>query len=151
MNHSMDDGRILAEMERRLARDDPGLTTLIDTLNHQFPDDQEDTDSRGTDSRGTDSRGTDSHHDGIGRVDWRWKAAMAVAVIAVLGMILTAVFTRSPSPDGNQGPAKSLTPAVSVFTQRRGTQRRPRPVPALPGRRRPASERPEGRKPHACT
>jgi anti-sigma-K factor RskA len=110
MNPSMDDRRVLAEIERRLARDDPELVTLMDALNHQFPDGDEHTDSRS--------------HDGE-QHDWRWKAIVAFALVLVVGLILTAVFSRSSSTDGNHGPPNSRAPVVSVHVQGRGTRPRP--------------------------
>ncbi|MBT2528317.1 DUF3040 domain-containing protein [Streptomyces sp. ISL-99] len=102
----MDDRRILAEMERRLARDDPDLASLMDALNGQFP-------------TGPD----DGPNDDGDRHDWRWKTAVVFAIVAVVAMILTAILTRPPSPDDNKGPPNGLAPAVSVLTQRRAPSR----------------------------
>ncbi|GAB2865330.1 hypothetical protein GCM10027074_35870 [Streptomyces deserti] len=111
----MDDRRILAEMERRLARDDPELVALMDALNLQFPDGDEHTESRSDDG---------------GPHDWRWKAMVVFALVLVVGLILTAVFSRSPSTDGNHGPPNGRAPVVSV--QGRGSRlgRAPRRRPA---------------------
>lgn len=117
MNPSMDDRRVLAEMERRLAKDDPELVALMDALNHRFPDGDEHTDSRSDDG---------------GRHDWRWKAIVAFALVLVVGLILTAVLSRSPSTGDNHGPPNSRAPAVSVHARGRGSRlgRAPRRRPA---------------------
>ncbi|MGW0761211.1 DUF3040 domain-containing protein [Streptomyces sp. NPDC002814] len=104
MNPSMDDRRILAEMERHLARDDPGLVSLMDALNHQFPHDQDDADGRDDDAA---------------RHSRRRKAAVAFLIIALAGLILTAILTSSPADDTPR-PPKSLAVAASVHTRRRG-------------------------------
>ncbi len=122
MNPPMDDRRILAEMERRLARDDPDLASLMDALNGQFPTGPDD-------DRNDDGDRQDRH-------DWHWKAAMVLAIVAVVAMILTAILTRPPSPDDNKGPPNGLAPAVSVLTQRRAPPRTApgrRPGPAVMG------------------
>ncbi|WP_409468624.1 DUF3040 domain-containing protein [Streptomyces sp. HC307] len=135
MNPSMDDRRILAEMERHLSRDDPELVSLMDALNYQFPEEQQDADSR---------------NDGGGRHDWRWKACIAFALVLVVGLILTLVLSGPPSAVDNHGPPNSRVPAVSVHTQRRGPcpGARHRATPAQQGRR--TTELPRG-EPHACT
>lgn len=100
MNPSMDDRRILAEIERRLARDDPELTSLMDALNHQFPGAQDEADEPNSDGE---------------RRDWRVKAAVVLAILAVVGMILTAIFSKPPSADDNHVPPNGrLAPAISI-------------------------------------
>lgn len=74
MNHPMDDRRILAEIERGLAAEDPGLVALMDSLNQQF-------------ANGPDVEG----HDTVRRRDWRVVAGIIFLVVAVLGLFLTAV------------------------------------------------------------
>ncbi|MBZ9643127.1 DUF3040 domain-containing protein [Streptomyces sp. PSKA30] len=113
MNPSMDDRRILAEIERSLARDDPELVSLMDALNHQFPREPDD---------------ADDHNDNGGRHDWRRKVIVALLLVALAGLILTALFTKPPPADDNQGPpAQGLAPAVAVHTQRRGPRTRTGP------------------------
>ncbi|MER5214867.1 hypothetical protein ABT063_31035 [Streptomyces sp. NPDC002838] len=129
----MDDRHILAEMERRLSQEDPELAALIDALNQQFLHEDEDEDSEGW----VDDSGR--------RFDWRWKTGIACAVIAVLGLLLTAILTATPpSADDKQGPPNSRLPATSVHSQRRaagyGESRRTRPT-RLP---RPSTELPGG-------
>lgn len=128
MNPSMDDRRILAEMERRLSQDDPELVGLMDALNHQFPDAQADRDAL-EDADAHDE--ADAHEVDDLRLDWRWKAIVVFAVVLVAGLILTAVFNRSASTDDKQGPLNSRAPAVAVHAW----QRAPGPGRA-PGHRR---------------
>ncbi|MBV7697802.1 DUF3040 domain-containing protein [Streptomyces sp. TRM70350] len=119
MNPSMDDRRILAEMERHLSRDDPELVALMDALNEQFPDDEDDSDSRDDEQ--------EPH-------DWGWKAIVAFAVVLVAGLILTAIFNRAPSTDDNQGPPNSRAQVVSVHTQEPQAAGLPGEGPATSGR-----------------
>lgn len=131
MNPSMDDRHILAEMERRLSQEDPELAALMDALNQQFLREDEDSEECVDDSGR--------------RFDWRWKTGIACAVIAVLGLLLTAILTATPpSSDDKQGPPNSRLPATSVHSQRRaagcGGSRRTRPT-RLP---RPSTELPGG-------
>ncbi|WP_192583662.1 DUF3040 domain-containing protein [Streptomyces albicerus] len=114
----MDDRRILAEIERRLARDDPELASRMDALNHQFPDDQHDA---GRNDGAADDDG------GGGRQGLRRKAITALLILALAGMILTAMFTKPPPADDNHGPPNGPNPAVSVHTQRRGPRSRTAP------------------------
>ncbi|MBR8638868.1 DUF3040 domain-containing protein [Streptomyces tuirus] len=117
MNPSMDDWRVLAEMERRLSQDDPDLVGLMDALNHQFPDALTQSDAL-EDADANDE--ADAHGVDDLRLDWRWKAIIVFAVVLVAGLILTAVFNRSASPDDSQGPLNSRAPAVAVHTHGRG-------------------------------
>lgn len=121
MNPSMDDRRILAEMERRLSQDDPELVGLMDALNHQLPDAQADRDAL-EDADAHDE--ADAHEVDDLRLDWRWKAIVVFAVVLVAGLILTAVFNRSASTDDKQGPLNSRAPAVAVHTHGRGLRAR---------------------------
>ncbi|WP_318212947.1 DUF3040 domain-containing protein, partial [Streptomyces sp. SJL17-1] len=90
MSYSTDDQRVLGEIERRLTRDDPALATLIDSLNKQFP--------RAADVP-SDTRAS--------RRNPRVVAAVVLTVIALLGLILTAMLgSRSaPSTGVDGGPA----------------------------------------------
>lgn len=119
MNPSMDDRRILAEIERCLTRDDPELVSLMDTLNHQFPHEPADADDHG------------------GGHGLRRKVIVALLIVALAGLILTAILAK-PSPSGdNQGPpAKGLASAVTVHTQRRGPRTRTGTGPTVPAQRR---------------
>ncbi|WP_051338659.1 DUF3040 domain-containing protein [Streptomyces flavidovirens] len=130
----MDDRRILAEIERRLARDDPELTSLMDALNCQFPGAQDEADERNSDGE---------------RGDWRVKAAVALAILAVVGMILTAIFTRPPSAEDNHVPPNGLAPAVSIYTQHRGLRSGGAPGQRCPGKG-DSQANSQGASPHAC-
>ncbi|WP_329286092.1 DUF3040 domain-containing protein [Streptomyces sp. NBC_00691] len=83
MSHSTDDRRVLAEIEQRLARDDPQLFALFATLIQRFPPVPEE-------SRPSSGR--------RGRRNLRRPAAILFALIAVLGLILTALLSAQPSP-----------------------------------------------------
>ncbi|MFI2347105.1 DUF3040 domain-containing protein [Streptomyces sp. NPDC019443] len=111
----MDDRRIFAEIERRLARDDPALASLLDALNQQFIEDD-----------------SDGVHDEHRRRDWRWVTAVVLVVVALLAMILTAVFAAPPPTEGDKGRLDGRVPAVSVHTQRRDQRARTHHVP-VPG------------------
>ncbi|OAH09872.1 CBS domain-containing protein [Streptomyces jeddahensis] len=102
MNPSMDDRHILAEIERRLARDDPELASRIDTLNRQFPQDSE-----------------GDHNDTGKRRDWRVVTAVVLTIVALLGLLLTAILGAPPRDDDNQNPPGRLPPSVSEHTQHR--------------------------------
>ncbi|WP_405956607.1 hypothetical protein [Streptomyces phaeochromogenes] len=111
MSSSEDDMRVLAEMERRLRRDDPGLVTLLDALNEQFlyDEDADDTPDGNDDSEG---------EDGSGGHDWRWHVIVVFLVVLTVSLILTLVLNRSPSaPDGpatSNGRGPLLDTAASV-------------------------------------
>ncbi|MGW0495961.1 DUF3040 domain-containing protein [Streptomyces sp. NPDC003007] len=125
MNPEMNDGRIIAQLERRLAQDDPSLAALMDALNQQFPDEPGD---RTTDcqketgsKQETDSpEGTDSHEEEDERHS-RWLVAITVfVIIAFLGLFITAVLNSNPQrTDKNPGPPQGLAPAAAVLAQRR--------------------------------
>ncbi|MFI2369407.1 DUF3040 domain-containing protein [Streptomyces sp. NPDC018833] len=102
VNPSMDDRRILAEMERHLARDAPELASLMDALNRQFPED-----------------GHENESDNKASHEWYGKLAIVLAVVAVVGMLLTAILSGQTSPDDNQSPPHGVTPAHSLHMQRR--------------------------------
>ncbi|MGW0821112.1 hypothetical protein [Streptomyces sp. NPDC002845] len=147
MNPSMDDRRILAEIERRLARDDPELVRLMDAINHQFPDELDDADSH---SHGHSH--SDSDNDS-GRYDLCRRAIVALIIAAMTGLMLAAFFAEPHPADDNQGPpANGLAPAAAVDTPRRR--------PSVPDRHQASTVRSrERRQPnslgrrtsHACT
>ncbi|MFE5944731.1 DUF3040 domain-containing protein [Streptomyces sp. NPDC056480] len=88
MSHSTDDRRVLAEIERRLARDDPELCTLLATLIRQFPPGPEEPRPDGPRPAARTGR----------RRLRRRPAVILFALIAVLGLILTAILTAPSSP-----------------------------------------------------
>ncbi|NWF29084.1 DUF3040 domain-containing protein [Streptomyces sp. PKU-EA00015] len=97
MNPPMDDRRALAEIERFLVRDDPELASRMDALNGQFAEVRSEPRER-------------SHPH-----DWRWVVALVVAVVALLGMILTAVLMAPPASRNSETPPPiGRAPAVSV-------------------------------------
>ncbi|MFG2836962.1 DUF3040 domain-containing protein [Streptomyces zaomyceticus] len=81
MSHPADDERILADIERGLTHDDPALSTMMESLNQQFPGRQE---------RSVKAR--------LSRRDPRLVTAVVLAAIALLGLILTAALNSSPGP-----------------------------------------------------
>ncbi|MFG3660101.1 DUF3040 domain-containing protein [Streptomyces sp. NPDC047706] len=102
---------IFAQLERRLAQDDPCLAATMEELNAQFPDE----------SRGGPADGHDEAPDAAEkRRDRRTTAAMIFAAIATLGLILTAVFNSSPyQADQDTGPPRGPGAGVSTQSERR--------------------------------
>jgi hypothetical protein len=105
MEPEMDEERTLAKIERRLTREDPGLASLMDTLNQQFPE---------------------GHEHDRKRWNWRKTAVVVLAVLALAGLLLTAVLVK-PSADGKPASPNGLAPAVSVHVQRRDRRSRTPP------------------------
>lgn len=97
MSHPTDDQRILDEIERDLTRDDPALVTLIDMLNEQFvlPLDQ---------PKG--NRGA-LHTP-------RAVVAIVLVMIALLGLLLTAVLNAGGAPSGADDGGPAAMPAVTT-------------------------------------
>ncbi|MFI5763106.1 DUF3040 domain-containing protein [Streptomyces sp. NPDC051563] len=91
----MDEERALARMERCLARDDPELATRISMLNEQFPQ---------------------MCVDGRPRRNRRKTAAIVLAMVALLGLVLTVLLTRTP-PDENPGRPVGLAPPAAAQSQ----------------------------------
>ncbi|MFF5923253.1 DUF3040 domain-containing protein [Streptomyces flavochromogenes] len=87
MSHSTDDRRVLAEMEQRLARDDPELFALFATLIQRFPPVPEETRPAARKGR---------------RRLRRKPAVILFALIAVLGLILTALLSAPSSPPSGE-------------------------------------------------
>ncbi|MER7407884.1 DUF3040 domain-containing protein [Streptomyces sp. NPDC000070] len=139
MNPEMDEERILAQLERRLAQDDPALAATMTALNQQFPE------KPGEQSDG----GHDEEATGEEKQRNRWLTAATVfVIIAFLGLFITAVLNSNPQPaDKDPVPPKGLAPGVSVTAQRRSPPRSA-PRQRLPGcatatcRRRPVQEEP---------
>lgn len=108
MNPEMDEERVLAQLERRLAQDDPGLAATMDALNEQFPDEP------GAQPAGSEEK----------QRNWRRTAAIIFAIVAFLGLFLTAVFNNNPQQaDKDPPPPNGLVPGVSQQTQRRSPPR----------------------------
>ncbi|MFE9628993.1 DUF3040 domain-containing protein [Streptomyces sp. NPDC006527] len=115
MNPEMDDGRILAQLERCLAQDDPDLASLMDALNEQFPDEGA-------------AQSPDGHEEGHEKEEkqrnW-WMTAVTVFVaIAFLGLFLTAVLNSSPqSAEEDTGPPRGPGAGMSTQSERRSQPR----------------------------
>lgn len=87
MSHPADDERILADMERGLTHDDPALSATLETLNQQFT--------------GQPERAVPPERSAkapLSRRDPRLVTAVILAVIALVGLILTAALNSSPPP-----------------------------------------------------
>ncbi|GFH34580.1 DUF3040 domain-containing protein [Streptomyces pacificus] len=151
MNSGRDDGRILAHLERRLARDDPGLAATMDALNRQFTEEPwaQSADVREPDP-GTGPADTEK------RRNRKITALALIAVTAVLGLFLTALLSGSPDradpdPGTPRGPGAGVptqseprhAPGAPLRGRRRRTAAdacppvRSRPDPSRAGRRRP--------------
>ncbi|MCT4353356.1 DUF3040 domain-containing protein [Streptomyces sp. Je 1-79] len=97
MSQPTDDQRILAEIERGLSHDDPALAARVDALHQQFPD----------------------RPAGLGEVratrrSPRVVAAVVLTVIAVLGLILTAVLSAPATPpEVNDGTPRGVSIGVT--------------------------------------
>jgi cytochrome c-type biogenesis protein CcmH/NrfG len=104
MASGRDDDRLLAEIERLLAREDPGLDARMSALARQLTEDP----AAGAAPHGRtareDGRGTGAeegeHRAGRDeRRDWRKVLALVAVVVAVVGLVLTAILTQ-PSGSG---------------------------------------------------
>ncbi|MBC9726339.1 DUF3040 domain-containing protein [Streptomyces sp. TRM68367] len=125
----MNEDRILALLEQRLGADDPALAATMAVLNQQFPDEA------GTESSNGPGNGPGNGVNGPdnGARRRRWLIAATVfAIIAVVGLFLTAVLNTTPrSTDTDPAPTRGLAPAVSAHPRRR------RSPPAAPRPRGP--------------
>lgn len=135
MNPEMDDGRILAQLERRLAQDDPELAATMDALNQQFPDKAE-------------AQAADGHEEEEKQRNWWVTAVTVFVVIAFLGLFITAVLNTN-GHRSDQDPGSPRSPGTGTQSERRtppstpprqrlpglGTGHRPTdPLSAYPGR-----------------
>ncbi|MFJ8150265.1 DUF3040 domain-containing protein [Streptomyces sp. NPDC096048] len=137
MSPEMNVGRILAQLERRLAKDDPSLAETMEALNQQFPDNPREEIS------GSEPE-TDGRQEEDNRHRW-WPIAFTVFAIAILGLFITALLNSNPDQTDKQpGPPQGLAPAVSLYS----TQRRSRTEPC---RRLPDPSRRDGpSRPTTC-
>ncbi|MET7755846.1 DUF3040 domain-containing protein [Streptomyces sp. NPDC005389] len=101
MSHSTDDRRVLAEIERRLARDDPDLVALFATLIQQFPPVPEEPRPAARTERRRRLR--------------RKPAVILFVLIAVLGLILTALLSAPSSPSPGEDAPPSGTRSGSLL------------------------------------
>jgi hypothetical protein len=118
MNPEMDDGRILAQLERRLAQDDPELVATMDALNQQFPDE-------------TKTQSADGHETQEKQRNWWVTAATVVAVIAFLGLFVTALL-NSNAHRSDQDSVPPRGPGTGTQSERRTPSSTP-PRQRLPG------------------
>ncbi|MFF8833180.1 hypothetical protein [Streptomyces sp. NPDC015131] len=125
------EGRILAAIEQGLTSDDPGLAARMNTLNDQFtadgaarrpapaPGTGDDPGERAAEEGRADRRtrrrerpGRPSSPPGAPRRNWRRRTVLILFVVALVGMLLTAVLNASsyepPAPPGGPAPAASL-------------------------------------------
>ncbi|MER0484706.1 hypothetical protein ABR737_41390 [Streptomyces sp. Edi2] len=104
-----DDERAFARIEQRLADDDPELARRIESLNTHFTElagDDRFPDRRGVDpvAGRTDEEGaTDPVLDGGEEHSWTVKVAVALAILAAVGLLLTAILS-TPSGGEHQPP-----------------------------------------------
>lgn len=125
MAPGMDEDRLLAEIERSLAREDPALDERMAALARQFTESPSgsgaETDD-GTSSRGEEGRPARTQRakrDRRGRRrDWRKVVAVAAIVVAVLGMVLTALFTRPAGTPTDQVPPAGMSVTVTDVRHR---------------------------------
>ncbi|GAA2497743.1 DUF3040 domain-containing protein [Streptomyces gobitricini] len=92
------EGRIIEWIERGLTSDDPELAARMDTLNAQFSGSGEDRGGDAAPAKPKRSR--------------RARATLIVVVIALVGLLLTAVLNASSNE--TPAPPSGLTPAVSL-------------------------------------
>ncbi|MFG3496546.1 DUF3040 domain-containing protein [Streptomyces sp. NPDC047928] len=137
MASGMDEDRRLAQIEKLLTREDPDLAQRMVALGRQFPDTPADRrDPRGTpEGRGrgderSEGRGEDGapgdpgesrvrgRHRARGgecaeRRDWRRITAIAAAVVALLGIILTVLLSMPPGSGDDRLPPAGHAPVVT--------------------------------------
>lgn len=75
MEHESE-GRVFAQIERRLTSEDPELAARMSALNEQF---------------------AAGRRAGRSRWNWRKRTALAVIIIAIVGLILTVMLSASPA------------------------------------------------------
>ncbi|MBR8638865.1 DUF3040 domain-containing protein [Streptomyces tuirus] len=94
MDPEMNDGRILAQLERRLAQDDPALAETMEALNQQFGDEP-------------GEGAADSQQEDDKRHRW-WLVAITVfSVLAFLGLFIAALLNSNPDQTDKQpGPRR---------------------------------------------
>ncbi|WP_037890844.1 hypothetical protein [Streptomyces viridochromogenes] len=118
MSSATDDERAFARIERCLASDDPALVQRVDALNRQFSDPVGDDSFTGHGGKGRltgqddEKRVTDRALDGAGGRSCTVKVAVALAIVAAVGLLLTAILSapgggerQSPQQYGMASPA----------------------------------------------
>ncbi|MCH0540773.1 DUF3040 domain-containing protein [Streptomyces sp. MUM 203J] len=111
MAPGMDEDRLLAEIERSLAREDPALDERMAALARQFTGSPSGSGTDGGDRTGGDAGRPARRERGRRgrRRDWRKVVAVAALVVAVLGMVLTALFTRPAGTPTDQVPPAGMS------------------------------------------
>jgi hypothetical protein len=120
MSSSKDAERAFARIEQRLADDDPALARRIDALNTQFTESARGdrlTDRRDlgpVTGRADEQKVTGQVLNGGEGRSWTVKVAVALAILAAVGLLLTAILSapgggehQSPQPYGLAPPASS--------------------------------------------
>ncbi|OII63526.1 hypothetical protein BJP40_02800 [Streptomyces sp. CC53] len=100
----MDEDRLLAEIERSLARDDPALDERMSVLGRQF--------AEGPPPEPDPEDGVEHPHGR--RRDWRKIVAVVAVVVAVLGLVLTALLSGPSATVPDQAPPAGLPAAVQA-------------------------------------
>lgn len=98
MASGMDENRLLAEIERLLAREDPGLEARMSELARQLPGDPADRAAAPPGDR--DREGGECGR----RRDRRRVLTLAAVVIALVGLVLTAILTQPSGPGAGTTP-----------------------------------------------
>nr|WP_254711674.1 DUF3040 domain-containing protein [Streptomyces sp. TRM64462] len=116
MAPGMDEDRLLAEIERSLAREDPALDERMSALGSQFTGEPPDDAATGSGRKKRRTGGKAAREEGRakGYRDWRKIVAIVAVVVAVVGMILTAVLMRPVESGPDQIPPTGMPPAASA-------------------------------------
>ncbi|MEU3448397.1 DUF3040 domain-containing protein [Streptomyces thermolilacinus] len=118
MASGRNEDRLLAEIERLLAREDPALDARMSALARQLAEDPEgpgpapgaaprERPARDSPRPVTAGDGDDGRDGGRPR-DWRKVLALVAVVVAVVGLVLTAVLSQ---PSGSGGDTTPVSPA----------------------------------------
>jgi hypothetical protein len=122
MRSPMDDERALARIEQRLASDDPALARRIEALNTQVTELASDgrrpdfrVDGRPVTGHAHENQVTGQVRGGGEERSWTVKVAVVFAVLAAVGLLLTAILSapgsggegRPPQPYGLDTPVSS--------------------------------------------
>ncbi|MFC5021206.1 DUF3040 domain-containing protein [Streptomyces coeruleoprunus] len=103
MAPGMDEDRLLAEIERLLAREDPALDERMTALGRQF-----------TEGDAAPGPARPARRERTGRRNWRKVVAIAAVVIGLLGILLTAILSRPADSGFEQPPPAGMPPAVTL-------------------------------------
>lgn len=136
MNPRRDEAHILAQLERHLAQDDPALAATMDALNDQFVETPEETDRTerpdgeekhhhpAEHSTGReDEEETGEQEEGQKPRDWRVTAATVFAVIALVGLFISALLKYDPDNPGRENAPRGPGTSVTEQNERRAPPR----------------------------